>query len=514
MSWYRRVIPCLDVRDGRVVKGVRFENLRDAGDPAELAARYGEEGADEVVFLDVDASREGRGPLLEAVRRTARRLFVPLAVGGGVRDLEDVADLLRAGADKVSVNTAAVRHPELIERASRRFGAQCVVVAVDARPAPPGSGFRWEVVVEGGSRPTGLDAVAWAEEAVRRGAGEILLTSVARDGTGEGFDLELVEAVAGRVPVPVIASGGAGRAEDFVELFRRTRAAAALAASRFHYGGMSLAEVKAALEAAGIPVRPAPARPASAPAAAAAGAGLPLAGGRARPVDPGAVRWDERGLCPVVVQEADSGRLLMLAWADREALRRTLEEGRAWFWSRSRGRLWRKGEGSGHEQRVLEVSMDCDGDALLYRVLPQGPACHLGTPSCWGDPPATWLDDLERLLDARLRDLPPGSYVAGLARRGAARLRQKVGEEAVEVVLAAAEGRRRLVEEGADLLFHLLLLLRSEGVAWSELLAELRQRHPLAARAAEGARPLPAAPERDAGYDQEGAPGRLAGTAG
>ncbi|MDI3316162.1 MAG: imidazole glycerol phosphate synthase subunit HisF [Bacillota bacterium] len=472
MTWYRRIIPCLDVRDGRVVKGIRFENLRDAGDPAELAARYGEEGADEVVFLDVSASREGRGPLLDAVRRTARRLFVPLTVGGGVRRLEDVEALLRAGADKVSVNTAAVRRPELIEEAARRFGSQCVVVAIDARPAPVGAGFRWEVVVEGGRQATGLDAVAWAEEAVRRGAGEILLTSVARDGTGQGYDLELTAAVADRVEVPVIASGGAGEADHFVQLFRRTRAAAALAASRFHFGEMGLGELKATLAAAGVPVRPAPVRPASRKPDQ-------MPPRRARPVDPAAVRWDERGLCPVVVQNAESGQLLMLAWADRVALERTLREGRAWFWSRSRQRLWRKGESSGHGQRVLEVSLDCDGDALLYRVLPEGPACHLGTASCWGDPPAGFLDELERLVDERLRQMPPGSYVAGLARRGDERLRQKVGEEAVEVVLAAGQGRRRLIEESADLLFHLLLLLRREGASWSDLLAELRERHAL-----------------------------------
>ncbi|MDI3298500.1 MAG: imidazole glycerol phosphate synthase subunit HisF [Bacillota bacterium] len=505
MTWYRRIIPCLDVKDGRVVKGVRFENLRDAGDPAELAARYGEEGADEVVFLDVSASQEGRGPLLEAVRRTARRLFVPLAVGGGVRDLEDVAALLRAGADKVSINTAAVRRPELIDRAARRFGSQCVVVAVDARPAPPGAGFRWEVVVEGGRKPTGLDAVAWAEEAVRRGAGEILLTSVARDGTGEGFDLELVAAVADRVPVPVIASGGAGRVEHFVDLFRRTRAAAALAASRFHDGEMSVAAVKAKLLEAGLPVRPAGGGP---------GAERGGAPRRARPADPGAVRWDERGLCPVVVQQAETGQLLMLAWADREALRRTLRDGRAWFWSRSRQRLWRKGESSGHGQRVVEVALDCDGDALLYRVLPEGPACHLGTPSCWEDPPATFLDELERLLDERLRRMPSGSYVAGLARRGADRLRQKVGEEAVEVVLAAGQGRQRLLEESADLLFHLLLLLRSEGVAWAEILAELRRRHGRASRPSAEAEARVTTSRPGAGYDQDTGPERLAGTTG
>ena len=250
-----RVIPCLDVDGGRVVKGVRFQELQDAGDPAALAARYEQEGADELVFLDISASVQGRRTLLDAVARTAERLFVPLTVGGGVRGEADVRDLLLAGADKVSVNTAAVQEPELIGRLAERFGSQCVVVAIDARRRPDGG---WEVVTHGGRRPTGLDAVRWAERAVRLGAGELLVTSMDRDGTGQGYDWELLRAIKDRVDVPVIASGGAGSLDHLVDAVRLGRADAVLAASIFHFGRHSVAEVKAYLRRHGIPVREAP----------------------------------------------------------------------------------------------------------------------------------------------------------------------------------------------------------------------------------------------------------------
>ncbi|MDR5708592.1 MAG: imidazole glycerol phosphate synthase subunit HisF [Armatimonadota bacterium] len=248
----RRVIPCLDVDAGRVVKGVRFVDLQDAGDPVELAAFYDREGADELVFLDITASAEGRPILEEVVRRTASQVFIPLTVGGGIRSVEDVRRMLRAGADKVAINTAAVRQPALVREAARIFGSQCVVVAIDARRRAPG---RWEVYTHGGRVPTDLDAVAWAREVERLGAGEILLTSMDRDGTTEGFDLELTRSVSEAVGIPVIASGGAGRPAHFVEVLTEGKADAALAASIFHFGQVRIREVKAALSAAGIPVR-------------------------------------------------------------------------------------------------------------------------------------------------------------------------------------------------------------------------------------------------------------------
>ena len=249
----RRVIPCLDVAGGRVVKGTRFVDLVDEGDPPELAERYADEGADELVFLDISAAPEGRGTLLDIVEGTARRAFIPLTVGGGVRSIDDMRDVLRAGADKVSLNTAAVAEPALISACANRFGRQAVVVAVDARRRTHGDG--WEVVVRGGRDATSLDAVEWAERAVHLGAGELLVTSIDRDGTKSGFDTELLRAITDRVEVPIIASGGAAGPDDFVRAVVDGGADAVLAASIFHRRIHSIAAVKAAMAAAGLPVR-------------------------------------------------------------------------------------------------------------------------------------------------------------------------------------------------------------------------------------------------------------------
>ncbi len=246
-----RVIPCLDVKDGRVVKGVNFVSLRDAGDPVEQAVVYDAAGADELCFLDITASHENRDTILDVVSRTAARVFLPLTVGGGIRSIEDMRRLLLAGADKCSINSAAVARPALVGEAARKFGSQCVVVAVDAKQVAPGF---WHVFTHGGRRDTGIDAVEWCRQVVALGAGEILLTSMDRDGTGIGFDLEQLRAVCGAVRVPVIASGGVGTLQHFVD-GARAGATGLLAASVFHFGTFSVAEVKAALAAAGLPVR-------------------------------------------------------------------------------------------------------------------------------------------------------------------------------------------------------------------------------------------------------------------
>lgn len=246
-----RIIPCLDVKDGRVVKGVNFVNLRDAGDPAENAEIYEKELADELCFLDITASYEGRKTMIKVVERTADRISMPLLVGGGIRTLEDVRDLLLAGADRVSINTAAVEDPSIVEKASARFGSQCIIVAIDAKKR----GNRWEVYTYGGRKPTGIDAVGWAVEAEKRGAGEILLTSMDRDGTKSGYDIELTRAIAERVRIPVIASGGAGTPEHFYEGFLYGKAQACLAASIFHFREISIIGVKKYLKERGLPVR-------------------------------------------------------------------------------------------------------------------------------------------------------------------------------------------------------------------------------------------------------------------
>jgi cyclase len=251
----KRIIPCLDVRDGRVVKGRGFVDLRDAGDPVELARRYDREGADELVYLDITASVDDRVALFDVVARTAEQVFIPLTVGGGVRTVDDVRRLLRAGADKVGINTAAVASPDLVTEAAGQFGAQCVVVAIDARRRSNHQSTWWEVYTHGGRRPTGRDAVAWAAEVARRGAGEILLTSIDRDGTGAGYDLDLTRDVSDAVSIPVIASGGAGTPGHVVDALSVGGADAALAASIFHFDEHGIAAVKAALVRAGIPVR-------------------------------------------------------------------------------------------------------------------------------------------------------------------------------------------------------------------------------------------------------------------
>jgi cyclase len=253
----RRIIPCLDVKDGRVVKGVQFVQLRDAGDPVEAAAAYDHAGADELCFLDITASHERRATLLDVVARTAEQVFMPLTVGGGVREVEDVRKLLMAGADKVAINTAAVERPELISQAAARFGAQAIVLAIDARAREPGGGLNgWEVFVHGGRTPTGLDAVAWAEKVAQLGAGELLVTSMDRDGTRLGYDLQLTRAISDRVPIPVIASGGVGALEHLREGLVEGGADAVLAASIFHFGEFTVPEAKRYLLSHGVPVRP------------------------------------------------------------------------------------------------------------------------------------------------------------------------------------------------------------------------------------------------------------------
>ena len=257
----RRIIPCLDVKDGRVVKGVKFLNLRDAGDPVDVAEIYDREGADEITFLDITASHENRNIIIDVVYRTAERVFMPLTVGGGIRTPDDIRNLLKAGADKVSVNTAAVKDPEFVKRASERFGSQCIVVAIDAKqtqiPNPKSKipNKRWEVFTHGGRNPTGLDAVEWSQRMEEYGAGEILLTSMDRDGTKEGYDIELTRSISEAVGIPVIASGGAGNLQHLYEGFMEGKADAVLAASIFHYREWTIKEAKEFLRVKGVNVR-------------------------------------------------------------------------------------------------------------------------------------------------------------------------------------------------------------------------------------------------------------------
>jgi imidazoleglycerol phosphate synthase cyclase subunit len=375
----KRIIPCLDVRGGRVVKGVNFINIRDAGDPVEIAKAYNESGADELVFLDISATLEDRGTMIDVVRQVARQVFIPFTVGGGIRTLDDIRALLQAGADKVSLNSAAVQNPALITQAAERFGSQCIVVAIDVRKNPLG---RYEVMIAGGTRYTGLDAIDWATRVEKLGAGEILLTSMDKDGTKTGFDLPITRTIADRVSIPVIASGGAGKLSDFYDGLTSGGADAVLAASLFHFGEISIPTLKTYLGLRGLAIRPPhedqlPADEILARAAAGSLAYTPKGTYWAK------LKQDEQGRVPVIVRERSSGTILMLAYQNQEAFEKTLSSGLMHYYSRSRGKLWLKGETSGHFQQLRSLQVDCDADTLIADVYQIGPACHTGSHSCF-----------------------------------------------------------------------------------------------------------------------------------
>jgi imidazoleglycerol phosphate synthase cyclase subunit len=375
----KRVIPCLDVRAGRVVKGINFINIRDAGDPVEIAKAYNESGADELVFLDISATLEERGILIDVVRQVARQVFIPFTVGGGIRTLEDIRVLLQAGADKVSLNSAAVQNPALITQAAERFGSQCIVVAIDVRKNPLG---RYEVMIAGGTRYTGLDAIEWATRVERLGAGEILLTSMDKDGTKSGYDLGITRAIADRVSIPVIASGGAGQLSDFYDGLVSGGADAVLAASLFHFGEIAIPTLKSYLNLRGVSVRPPHeerlAEGQAADGSEATGKGLVLPG-----VFWPKLKLDDHGRIPVIVREQQSQEILMLAYMNQEAFEKTLATGLMHYYSRSRKKLWLKGETSGHFQQLRSLAVDCDADTLIADIYQIGPACHTGNHSCF-----------------------------------------------------------------------------------------------------------------------------------
>ena len=411
----KRIIPCLDVRAGRVVKGINFINIRDAGDPVEIAKAYNESGADELVFLDISATLEERGIMLDVVRQVAGQVFIPFTVGGGIRTLEDIRLILQAGADKVSLNSAAVQNPELVRQASERFGSQCIVVAIDVRRNATG---RFEVMIAGGTRFTGLDALEWATRVEALGAGEILLTSMDKDGTKSGYDLEITRAIADQVSIPVIASGGAGQLSDFFDGLVQGGADAVLAASLFHFGEIAIPNLKRYLALRGIAIRPVPGQwsdlpdnwpPHMLPGTIAGTAWGPGSGFavQSQPVladeslppqrlpavprvlggssgDTWAkLKTDAAGLVPVIVREQDSQVILMLAYMNETAFRQTVHTGLMHYYSRSRQKQWLKGETSGHFQQVRRIWVDCDADTLLVDILQLGPACHTGNHSCF-----------------------------------------------------------------------------------------------------------------------------------
>jgi len=359
----KRIIPCLDIKDGRVVKGVNFVSLRDAGDPVECAKQYNMAGADELVFLDITATLEARDTVVDLAKRVADEVFIPFTIGGGIRTTQDIRDILNAGADKVSLNSAAVKNPDFVREASEMFGAQCIVVAIDVKSREDKETFPsgYEVVIAGGTKPTGIDALWWAKEVVRLGAGEILLTSMDRDGTKSGFDNVITSMIADSVNVPVIASGGAGKMEDFYDGIAVGKADAVLAASLFHFGEIAISDLKEYLAGRGIPVRQI-----------------------SETLDMWAhMKKNSDGMVPAICQDAVTGDVLMVAYMNYEAFDLTCRTGYMHYFSRSRNTLWKKGETSGHVQKVVSCSIDCDRDTLLYKIEQTGAACHTGNRSCF-----------------------------------------------------------------------------------------------------------------------------------
>ncbi|HPS80172.1 MAG TPA: bifunctional phosphoribosyl-AMP cyclohydrolase/phosphoribosyl-ATP diphosphatase HisIE, partial [Thermoanaerobaculaceae bacterium] len=428
---------------------------------------------------DISATVEGRAALCGAVTRVAEVLDIPFTVGGGVGSVDDAGELLRAGADKVAVNSAAVADPSLVTRLAERLGCQAVVLAIDARRWHDG----WEVVTHGGRRPTGIDAVAWAHEGVARGAGELLLTSMDRDGTGKGFDCELLAAVRVAAKVPLIASGGGETPEHFLAA-ARAGADAGLAATIFHESRVRIADLKVALAQAGLPVRPV------GQGTEGRGRGTGDSEEEGRPV-PGILQgsgslspvWGMNGLAPAIVQHHDSGQVLMLGYMNAEALQATIETRQVHFWSRSRQRLWRKGETSGNTLKLEGIALDCDGDALLVQARPAGPTCHSGQLTCFHRPlvgelpaPGLALQQLFEVLRQRFTRRPEDSYSTKLF-ANPDKAFKKLAEEAAEVILAAKNGdHANLVWEVADVLYHLAVIMVANGVEPAEVNAELERR--------------------------------------
>lgn len=455
----KRIIPCLDVRDGQVVKGVQFRNHEIIGDIVPLAKRYAEEGADELVFYDITASSDGRVVDKSWVSRVAEVIDIPFCVAGGIKSLEDAAKILSFGADKISINSPALADPTLITRLADRFGVQCIVVGIDTWYDAETGKYHVNQYTgdESRTRVTQWETLDWVQEVQKRGAGEIVLNMMNQDGVRNGYDLEQLKKVREVCHVPLIASGGAGTMEHFLEAFRDADVDGALAASVFHKQIINIGELKAYRNTG-------------------RGDQDMLTEQQRRELD-----WEKTdGLMPVIVQHAVSGEVLMLGYMNPEALDKTLESGKVTFFSRTKQRLWTKGETSGNFLNVVSIAPDCDNDTLLVLANPIGPTCHKGTSSCFGDTAHQWLFlyQLEQLLAERKSADPETSYTAKLYASGTKRIAQKVGEEGVETALAATvHDRFELTNEASDLMYHLLVLLQDQGLDLTTVIENLRKRH-------------------------------------
>lgn len=455
----KRILPCLDIRNGRVVKGKQFSDIKDVEDPLTLSKAYDQAGADELIMYDISATAEGTSIFTKIIEDVVSAISIPLTVGGGIRTMDDIARVFQAGAKKVSINSAAITHPDLINEAAATFGSDAIVIAIDAKQISPN---KWNAYTHGGKQDTGIDAVEWAVEVVQRGAGELVLNSMDQDGMKTGFNIPLQLAMREAVSIPLIASGGAGSIQDFLEVFEIGQADGALAASVFHYGELSIQSVKQALEQA-----------------------------RQAHVNTFTkfeiedITFDEAGLIPAVIQDEESGDVLMLAYMNKESLEKSIETKETWFYSRSRKELWNKGATSGNKQTITQITFDCDSDALVVTVIPKGPACHTGEDSCFyktvfAETPTnrTVISQLTKNIADRKVNPVEGTYTTYLFNEGIDKILKKVGEETSEVIIGAKNNdKQEVIWEISDLVYHTLVLMEELGVNVSDIQQELIERH-------------------------------------
>lgn len=443
----KSIIPCLDVKDSRVVKGVNFVDLKDIGNPVELAKFYNQAGADELVFLDISKTQDGHELMLDVIKETVQAISIPLTVGGGIQTLEDIDAILNAGASKISIGTAAIKDPNFVSAATEKYGSNKIVAAIDIQYDEELADFY--VYSHGGTKRTEWKAFDWLLECKKLGVGELLITNKDRDGVQNGFDIEFLKKASQMVDIPIVASGGAGTIGDFIELFEETSVTAGLAASIFHNGTVQIADLKAKLKEAAIPLVP--------------------------EQKPDFAKGN--GLVSVILQDYNTKQVLMNGFMNQEAYQLTIQENIVWFYSRTKNRLWKKGETSKHYQYVERISLDCDKDALLIEVTPAGPTCHLGRQSCF-EQEFFNLETLFQTVQDKVAHPKEGSYTKYLVEEGIDKILKKCGEEMTETIIAAKnQDTNVLVDEASDLLYHLFVLLAHQGVSLEDVKNQLAKRH-------------------------------------
>lgn len=446
----KKIVPCIDIKNGKAVKGVNFLGVKEVGNIVDLARKYENQGADELVLLDISASEEKRSTNKDWVRGVVEQLSIPIIIGGGINSVEAAQSLIDMGASRVSIGSAALNNANLITDLVASIGSNAVVAAIDAQPI---DGV-WYVFTDGGRINTNIRLLDWAVEVEKRGVGSILFTSVAHDGKQSGYPIDALKDLKSVVRIPIIASGGAGKLADFYDALTEGKADAVLAASLFHYGQINVDELKFFLWREGIKVD--------------------------LNVYSKLARFDEKGLIPAIIQDVKTNSNLMLGYMNSESLQKTLDTGKVCFFSRSRQKLWTKGEESGNFFDLYSLSLDCDQDTLLIQVNPAGPTCHTGSRTCWNERRSNhnFLFYLESFLKARRLESAEKSYTASLYKKGTAKIAQKVGEEAVELVIEAMRDKDDLfLNEAADLLYHYIVLLEAKGYSLSDVIEVLESRH-------------------------------------